>query len=247
MCRRGLCPFSTGSGEPVSVTKTSLPAAAFTSDALTTSFSVDPSFQKTWEANKTGYGAPLTQPFPFVADGVSYIAQDFERVRLLNNDKTGVITYDLGQTAATLSGITTAPVANTQNYWSWEGLSEHWAEVNLTKETITFMRGPVVVRSAAYIVSGKKDHETPAGTFYINRRVANEHMVNGKPGDVDYYDLKNVLYTQYFTYQGHALHYAYWWSNFGFAGSHGCVNQDLATSKFAWDYLNIGSRVTIHY
>jgi hypothetical protein len=72
-------------------------------------------------------------------------------------------------------------------------------------------------------------------------------MTNGSIGAEDYYDLYNVLYTQYFTYEGHALHYAWWRSVFGVTGSHGCVNEDYDTALFAWNWLTIGSRVHIYY
>jgi lipoprotein-anchoring transpeptidase ErfK/SrfK len=126
------------------------------------------------------------------------------------------------------------------------GTLEHWVDVNLTTQTSRFMEGNKVIRTSL-ITSGKRGHETPTGTFYINRRVYNETMVGGTPGAEDYYYLKDVLYTQYFTNQGHALHYAWWRTQFGVPGSHGCINEDLATAKFAWDFLTIGSRVTIHY
>lgn len=138
---------------------------------------------------------------------------------------------------------TTAPATKTPVATSSK---EHWVDVNLSKQTMKFMEGNTVVRTNL-ITSGKKGYETPVGTFYINRRVYNETMVGGSPGAEDYYYLENVLYTQYFTNQGHALHYAWWRSQFGVPGSHGCVNEDLNTAKFAWDFLTIGSRVVIHY
>jgi len=57
--------------------------------------------------------------------------------------------------------------------------------------------------------------------------------------------LKNVLFTQYFTNQGHALHYA-WWKNeetIGRPGSHGCINLLLDDAQFCWDWAEIGTPV----
>jgi lipoprotein-anchoring transpeptidase ErfK/SrfK len=120
-----------------------------------------------------------------------------------------------------------------------------WVDVNLTLQTAYFMEGGIQVRRSL-ITSGEWKHSTPVGTFLIWQRVYNERMKNGKPGDPDYYDLKNVLYTQYFTYEGHALHFAWWRDTFGYRDSHGCVNQDINTSRFAWDFLKVGDKVVIH-
>jgi lipoprotein-anchoring transpeptidase ErfK/SrfK len=68
-------------------------------------------------------------------------------------------------------------------------------------------------------------------------------------GAEEYYVLDHVLYTQYFTDRGHALHYNYWRPDYYFGNirsSHGCVGMRLADAKFFWDYLTTGSRVTIH-
>ncbi len=122
----------------------------------------------------------------------------------------------------------------------------HWVDVNLSTQTARFYQGTTLIRTSA-ISSGKKAFESPVGTFYILRRVYNETMTNGKPGDKEYYYLEDVLYTQYFTDEGHALHYAWWRNTFGNPGSHGCINEDLATAKYAWEFLTIGSPVVIHY
>ena len=134
--------------------------------------------------------------------------------------------------------------AKTPNYSSY--LWEHWVDVNLSGQYETFFEGDVPVLSS-YVTTGKTGHETPTGTFRILRLVANERMKGGSIGSEDYYDLDNVLYTMYFTWEGHALHYAWWRSVFGVTGSHGCVNEDYNTALFAWNYLTLGSRVQIHY
>ena len=41
------------------------------------------------------------------------------------------------------------------------------------------------------------------------------------------YYLTNVLFTQYFTGDGASIHYNYWSSNWGYAGSHGCLGLTL--------------------
>jgi lipoprotein-anchoring transpeptidase ErfK/SrfK len=92
---------------------------------------------------------------------------------------------------------------------------------------------------------------TPVGVFRIQRRVANETMNSetiGIPrfGPGGYY-LTNVLFTQYFTGDGASLHYNYWSSAFGYAGSHGCLGLTYKDSAFLWDWAHVGTPLIIHY
>ena len=68
-------------------------------------------------------------------------------------------------------------------------------------------------------------------------------------GAEDYYVLDHVLYTQYFTDRGHALHLNYWRPD-GYFGrvrsSHGCVGLRFADAKFLWNFATYGTRVTVH-
>lgn len=203
-----------------------------------------------WERNGSldRFGFPLTEQFPRTIDGVSYTVQIFERVEMRLKAGQAEITFaPLGYTVAKLKWVNTTFAAydnKTELYGP--KLYEHWVDINLSTQTARFYEGDLVVRTNL-ITSGKPGYGTPTGTFHILRRVYNERMRGGSVGAGDYYDLSNVLYTQYFTYQGHALHYAWWRSQFGVTGSHGCINEDFATSKFAWEFLDLGSRVQIHY
>lgn len=91
---------------------------------------------------------------------------------------------------------------------------------------------------------------TPTGTFSILRRVPNETMDSltlGIPHDSPYgYYVKNVLFTQYFTPDGASLHDNYWSSNWGNAGSHGCLGLSLTDSKWLWDWAAIGTPVVVN-
>ncbi|MFN8558170.1 MAG: L,D-transpeptidase [Dehalococcoidia bacterium] len=72
------------------------------------------------------------------------------------------------------------------------------------------------------------------------RRVANETMTSASLNITDpddQYVLKDVLYTQYFTWVGHALHLNYWQPDSVFGAertSHGCVGLRLADAEFRW-------------
>ncbi len=201
------------------------------------------------------WGFPISEEYSLkLSDGKTYVAQLFERGRMLWTPEFGAVADpNFGTLMAALNKVNVAVELNPEpqpgqakppNYSSWAW--EHWVDVNLAGQYETFYEGDIPVRTS-YVATGKPGYDTPTGSFTINRRVYNERMRGGSIGAEDYYDLENVLYTQYFTYEGHALHYAWWRSTFGVTGSHGCVNQDYNTSEFAWNYLTIGSRVTIHY
>jgi hypothetical protein len=90
---------------------------------------------------------------------------------------------------------------------------------------------------------------TPVGFFTILRRVANEIMsseglgiARDAPGG---YYLKDVLYTQYFTNDGASIHYNYWSSNWGYAGSHGCLGMNYDDSLWFWEWAEVGTPLAI--
>lgn len=141
--------------------------------------------------------------------------------------------------AATRPKVTEADVA---------GLApERWIDVDLTLQRMYAVVGKKVVYTAT-ISSGKKDWETPTGTYHILYRVENETMTSASIGAEEYYRLENVLYTQYFTYEGHALHYSWWKTpeSFGTPSSHGCLSETLRDAEFFWKFADVGTRVTIH-
>ncbi len=124
---------------------------------------------------------------------------------------------------------------------------ERWILVDLERQEATAMIGDRPVYTAL-VTTGKEDWETPRGTFQILYRVANETMTSASIGAEEYYVLEDVLYTQYFTNEGHALHLNYWRpdSYFGeIPSSHGCVGMRLEAAEFFWNFATNGTRVTI--
>jgi hypothetical protein len=142
----------------------------------------------------------------------------------------------------TLAATTPAPIQ------TYEG---RWLDANLTEPVhVTAYDNTTPVRTMLAI-KGRIPRPTPTGEFTIIRRVANETMDSrtigiplSAPGS---YYLKNVLFTQYFTSDGASLHYNYWSSNFGYAGSHGCLGLSYADSAWLWNWAAVGTRVSIHY
>ena len=136
----------------------------------------------------------------------------------------------VGQAADT-AGVAAPPVAQ----------AGRWIDVRLSQPTlVTAFEGNRIVYEA-YAIRGTQGWETPTGTFYIQRRVANERMIG--PG----YDVSGVLFTQYFTELGHSLHYNYWSGNFGGAGSHGCLGMGYGDSLFFWEWATVGTPIVIHW
>lgn len=119
-----------------------------------------------------------------------------------------------------------------------------WIDVHLTQQLMVAYEGRTPVRTVV-TTTGMPGWETPPGFYAINTRVANETMESGSIGAEDFYVLKNVLFTQYFTDRGHALHYAWWKTaeTIGRPGSHGCLNLLMEDAQFFWDWATIGTPV----
>ncbi len=124
---------------------------------------------------------------------------------------------------------------------------ERWIDVDIAHQTATAMVGDRALY-AALVTTGKDGWETPLGTFHIISRVPDETMTSAAIGAEEYYVLDHVLYTQYFTTKGHALHLNYWRDDYYFGrirSSHGCVGMRLADAKFFWDFATFGTRVVV--
>ncbi len=128
------------------------------------------------------------------------------------------------------------------------GRREHWVAVNLSAQAAVAMVGRDWVHRA-WVTTGADGWETPEGEFSVVRRVYNETMTSaalGIPPGPDSYHLTDVLFTQYFTGSGAALHYNYWSSNFGAAGTHGCLGVNLDDALWFWHWATVGTPVHIH-
>lgn len=104
---------------------------------------------------------------------------------------------------------------------------------------------------ATLTLKGTVSNRTPMGVHHVLWRVPNETMTServyppiprGAPGG---YYLTGVLWTQYFTSDGASIHYNYWSSNWGYAGSHGCLGVAYNEARFAWDWADVGTTVRV--
>jgi lipoprotein-anchoring transpeptidase ErfK/SrfK len=115
-----------------------------------------------------------------------------------------------------------------------------WIDVILTGPTLVTAYEDGKAVYSAMAIHGISGWETPRGTFTMIRRVANERMRG--PG----WDVSNVLFTQYFTWDGASIHYNYWSSNWGYSGSHGCLGMNYADSLWFWEWATLGTPIDIH-
>lgn len=123
-----------------------------------------------------------------------------------------------------------------------------WFDVNLTQQLMVAYEGRAPVRTFL-TTTGMAGWETPEGLWYVNNRVANETMASGSIGAEHYFKLEDVLFTQYFTAVGHAIHFAWWRTpeTIGRPGSHGCLNLLLDDARFCWEWAELGTPVLTHY
>jgi lipoprotein-anchoring transpeptidase ErfK/SrfK len=127
-------------------------------------------------------------------------------------------------------------------------MDARWIDVDLRiPQHAVAMQGDLPLREA--LVTAGLRGETLPGSYQILRRVYNETMDSRTiPGLKDKYLLKNVLYTQYFTGDGAAIHYNWWGppNGFGRPGSHGCLGMMFDDSKFFWEWADVGTPLSIH-
>jgi len=130
--------------------------------------------------------------------------------------------------------------------------AERTLEVSLSSQRLKVMVGEEVVYQAR-VTTGKVGYETPTGTYrlYPGGRVFNETMTSGQAAISDpaeAYNVKNVLYTQYFTSLGDALHLNYWQPESVFGAqptSHGCVGLMLHDAQWLWLFVQSGTTLVI--
>jgi lipoprotein-anchoring transpeptidase ErfK/SrfK len=98
----------------------------------------------------------------------------------------------------------------------------------------------------SYVSTGREGFDTPTGTFFVNTMIDAQTMEGVLGGE--YYNVPDVPWVMYFTDVGHAIHGAYWHSNFGAVMSHGCINLPMDVAEWLYnDFAFVGMRVEIHY
>lgn len=120
-----------------------------------------------------------------------------------------------------------------------------YIEVNLTEQRLyAFEDG--YLQYTALISSGLRGFDTPAGEFKILRKVPiMDYRWTYAPGSRLNYNIPNVKYNLEFKRHFY-LHNAYWHNDFGRRKSHGCVNMDMKTSEWIYNWAEVGTTVIIH-
>jgi uncharacterized protein YraI len=121
--------------------------------------------------------------------------------------------------------------------------AERWVEVDLSSQYMRVWQGDTLV-SGTYVSTGRYGFDTPVGTYRTWLKYVSQTMYGCIQGEC--YNVPNVPYVHYFTYEGHALHGAYWHNNFGVRMSHGCVNLPVPFSEWLYYWLPMGARVVVH-
>jgi lipoprotein-anchoring transpeptidase ErfK/SrfK len=129
---------------------------------------------------------------------------------------------------------------------------ERRIDVSISEQRLTVFVGQEAVYSAP-VTTGKAGYETPTGAYRLwsGSRVLNETMTSSQAAISDpeeAYHVKNVLYTQYFTGAGDALHLNYWQPEYVFGAqptSHGCVGLMLQDAQWLWLFVQNGTALVI--
>lgn len=128
-------------------------------------------------------------------------------------------------------------------------------QVNLSTQSMGAYQDGNLVRVMPISSGTAPRWTTPRGTFYIYRRVLDDHMQGGIPGTQDHWNVRHVPYAQYI-YGAIAIHGAWWNHHFGTPRSHGCIQlstklhnphpgQVADNAKWVWDFTDIGTPVII--
>ncbi len=126
-----------------------------------------------------------------------------------------------------------------------------WLEADLREPAMLVALEAGAPVWASLSLKGRAASSTRPGTHRILRRVEHETMNSetlappvprDAPGG---YYLTHVLWTQYFLSDGSSIHYNYWSSNWGYAGSNGCLGLPHHEAKFVWDFADVGTPVRI--
>jgi lipoprotein-anchoring transpeptidase ErfK/SrfK len=117
--------------------------------------------------------------------------------------------------------------------------------VDRKKEMLYAYDGDTLFMEQAVSV-GLKLTPTPQGKFWVYKKTPDAYMQGPLPGVSDqYYDLPGVPWDLYFTFQGGAIHGAYWHANFGEPWSHGCVNLPPDQAEILYKWAELGTPVTV--
>jgi lipoprotein-anchoring transpeptidase ErfK/SrfK len=123
-----------------------------------------------------------------------------------------------------------------------------WVEYNLANFTLTLWDGANPVWSTSATAHGKPSTPTITGVFRVFQKLTVQTMTGGTAGAEDFYSIPGVKWVTYWGPGGYAFHTASWLGGKeGTRISHGCVNMHESDAKAVFDYVDIGTRVVVHW
>jgi lipoprotein-anchoring transpeptidase ErfK/SrfK len=130
--------------------------------------------------------------------------------------------------------------------------AERRIHVSLGSQRLTAFLGGDAVHTAR-VTTGKPGYETPQGAYRLwpGGRRLNETMTSSRAAITDpreEYNVRNVLYTQYFDSLGDALHMNYWQPEWLFGWqrtSHGCIGLLLHDAQWLWLFVQPGTTLEV--
>lgn len=126
--------------------------------------------------------------------------------------------------------------------------------IDLATQTLFALKRHRIIRVLSVSTGSPPDWTTPTGTFWIYKKVEDDHMVGGK-GSI-HWDVQHVPYAQYFT-GAVALHGAWWNHTFDRPVSHGCIQVPTAhgpkgptgdppDAEWLWHFTDVGTPVIVY-
>ncbi|PSR22419.1 MAG: hypothetical protein C7B45_06790 [Sulfobacillus acidophilus] len=128
--------------------------------------------------------------------------------------------------------------------------------IDLTTQQLIAQRHGITIRTIAVSTGVAPKWTTPQGTYWIYKKVLDDHMVGGSAQSPDHWDVQHVPYAQYFT-GAVAIHGAWWNHHFGRPASHGCVQVptaegpdgptgEPAEAQWLWHFADLGTPVMVY-
>ena len=207
-------------------------------------------------------GNPISEPYE--ANGLTH--QMFERGTVVQEPGGWPYVLPIGEVLATRYGLDRTPVDQGELPTYSEALwtppapepvalerererrvkvdpnGERRVLISLSQQYLWAYQGDAVLWEG-YISTGTEKFATPPGSFQVLSKLESQTMEGVLGGE--YYNVPDVPTVQYFTEGGHAIHGAYWHSNFGAVMSHGCVNLPMDLSEWLYSWTELGTPVSV--
>ena len=177
-------------------------------------------------------------------DGSTLVVQKGKKGQKLKNTEKLAEDIAAGITAGGGVGIPVEYEVADFTVRSMNGTEERWVEVNLSTQQTMLWKGNEKI-ATYYISSGRPATPTVTGSFAVYSQLRMQTM-KGTNADGSKYVTPDVPWVTYF-YADYAFHGCYWHSNFGNTMSHGCVNMPTSAAKTLYDFVDIGTKVYVHY